>query len=162
MRVAEVASSMLVHELLRMNEQSLKEHEKAECREGDVFSMAWHTRIESLGYEIGFRLVERVAQQRLLKVEPLEVIKFLCRDIWMEIFGKHIDKLQTNHRGIFVLKDNAFRWAASDSREEILIGLSKLSSGLIRGALANLGLVSFVSADFDSGSMSFQIRMTEK
>ena len=83
MRVAEVASSMLVHELLRMNEQSLKEHEKAECREGDVFSMAWHTRIESLGYEIGFRLVERVAQQRLLKVEPLEVIKFLCRDIWM-------------------------------------------------------------------------------
>ena len=26
------------------------------------------------------------------------------------MFGKQVDKLQTNHRGVFVLKDFQFRW----------------------------------------------------
>ncbi len=30
--------------------------------------------------------------------EPLDVIKFVCKDFWILIFKKQIDKLQTNHR----------------------------------------------------------------
>lgn len=69
----------------------------------------------------------------------LDVIKFLCKDFWMETFGKHVDNLRTNHRardapprraagafpnsahrwrplargatqGIYVLIDQRFRW----------------------------------------------------
>ena len=40
----------------------------------------------------------------------LELVKFLCKDFWSEIFNKQIDKLQTNHRGVFVLKDYNFGW----------------------------------------------------
>ena len=31
-------------------------------------------------------------------IEPLDVIKFLCKDLWTLIFRKQIDNLKTNHR----------------------------------------------------------------
>jgi hypothetical protein len=37
------------------------------------------------------------------------VIKFLCKDLWTLVFRKQIDNLKTNHRGVYVLTDNAFR-----------------------------------------------------
>lgn len=31
-------------------------------------------------------------------VETLDVIKFICKDLWMIVFRKQIDNLKTNHR----------------------------------------------------------------
>ena len=42
--------------------------------------------------------------------DTLDVIKFLCKDLWSLVFGKNIDNLKTNHRvsvsmfGTFCLK----------------------------------------------------------
>lgn len=36
--------------------------------------------------------------------DTLDVIKFLCKDLWMLVFRKQIDNLKTNHR---------VRWVAS-------------------------------------------------
>lgn len=38
----------------------------------------------------------------------LDIIKFLCKDLWQALFRKQIDNLKTNHRGTFVLTDNLF------------------------------------------------------
>ena len=89
----------------------------------------------------------------MLPADPLEVIKFLCKDVWQELFGKPIDKLQTNHRGVFVLKDNDFKWLARHSGSEPQFQKAashhlNFPCGLIRGALENLGISSLVSADF--------------
>lgn len=40
---------------------------------------------------------------------PLEAIKFICKDLWLLVFRKQIDNLKTNHRGIFVLTDTRFQ-----------------------------------------------------
>lgn len=48
--------------------------------------------------------------RRFLITEPLDIIKFICKELWEEIFKKKIDKLQTNHKGIFVLTDENFKW----------------------------------------------------
>jgi hypothetical protein len=40
---------------------------------------------------------------------PLDMIKFLCKDLWMLVFRKQIDNLKTNHRGTFVLTDSRFQ-----------------------------------------------------
>ena len=40
---------------------------------------------------------------------PLEAIKFICKDLWILVFRKQIDNLKTNHRGIFVLTDTRFQ-----------------------------------------------------
>ena len=31
-------------------------------------------------------------------VETLDVIKFICKDLWQIVFRKQIDNLKTNHR----------------------------------------------------------------
>lgn len=40
--------------------------------------------------------------------QPLDMIKFLCKDLWTLVFRKQIDNLKTNHRGTFVLTDARF------------------------------------------------------
>lgn len=41
--------------------------------------------------------------------DTLDVIKFVCKDLWTLVFRKQVDNLKTNHRGVYVLTDNAFR-----------------------------------------------------
>lgn len=42
------------------------------------------SRIESIGYEVGYRLVERTCQRRWMGGDQLEAIKFVCKDLWSE------------------------------------------------------------------------------
>jgi hypothetical protein len=170
-------------------------------------------RIERMGYDVGYRLCERLAQHRpllgpgspspeVVNLSPsnppplppniehrgqlvidrstplvigggmvhtimdsktqLEAVKFLCKEFWSTIFNKQIDKLQTNHRGVFVLKDLDVKWLRRlpPNEEMARVGAIRLLAfpcGLIRGALSCLGLKgAIVSCDFlaDGKSMS--------
>ncbi|KAK6073629.1 transporter particle component [Seiridium cupressi] len=66
-------------------------------------------RLETLGYRVGLGLVERFSRDRPRFNDTLDVIKFLCKDLWTLVFKKQIDNLKTNHRGVYVLTDNMFR-----------------------------------------------------
>ncbi|TVY81765.1 Trafficking protein particle complex subunit 6B [Lachnellula suecica] len=103
-------------------------------------------RLEGLGYRVGQGLVERFSRDRPRFTDTLDVIKFLCKDLWMLVFRKQIDNLKTNHRdtkrgygdgrmgggegkgkgmgiwaderqGVYVLTDNNFRPFARMSTE---------------------------------------------
>ena len=70
---------------------------------------------------------------------------------------RNVDKLQTNHKGIFVLHDNAFSWVQQlevDYRNEKSLDEAKkfliVPCGLIRGSLSNLGVKSTVRAEFST------------
>lgn len=85
--------------------------------------------------------------------QQLEAVKFLCKEVWMEIFRKQIDKLQTNHRGVFVLKDLELKWLirypiGTEVARINAIRLLAFPCGIIRGALYNIGIPSVVSCDF--------------
>ncbi|KAG7290295.1 hypothetical protein NEMBOFW57_000294 [Staphylotrichum longicolle] len=71
-------------------------------------------RLEGIGYRVGQGLVERFSRDRPRFNDTLDVIKFLCKDLWTLVFRKQIDNLKTNHR---------FLW---------------LPCGIVRGALAAL------------------------
>ncbi|RHY73295.1 hypothetical protein DYB30_011351 [Aphanomyces astaci] len=114
------------------------------------------TKLEAFGYDVGYRFVERFSRDRPRLLEPLDVIKFLCKDFWIHIFKKQIDKLQTNHRGVFVLQDFNFRWIQAlsgehdaESKQKALVFLV-FPCGLLRGALANLGILAIVNADLNA------------
>lgn len=86
-------------------------------------------RLEMLGYRVGQGLVERFSRERPRFHDTLDVIKFLCKDLWTLVFRKQVDNLKTNHRvgflrssppsfrsfpanvckGVYVLTDNSFR-----------------------------------------------------
>jgi hypothetical protein len=118
---------------------------------------------------------------------PLDVIKFLCKDLWTLLFRKQIDNLKTNHRGIYVLTDNTFKplgRMSFDTKKydaamqaalvaqtgDVALGRDANSqarvqpflyfpAGLIRGCLAGLGITATVTAESAAlPGATFQIR----
>ena len=55
-------------------------------------------KLEAVGFQVGERLVERYTKERPRFSDTLEIIKFICKDFWYEVYRKQIDKLQTNNR----------------------------------------------------------------
>ncbi|CAO3633523.1 unnamed protein product [Mucor hiemalis] len=66
--------------------------------EADGDSDAIFYKLETLGYAVGQRLVERFTKDRPRFVDTLDVVKFICKDLWTIMFKKQIDNLKTNHR----------------------------------------------------------------
>ncbi|CAG8623823.1 4012_t:CDS:2 [Acaulospora morrowiae] len=126
-------------------------------------------KLEMLGYQVGQSLVERFTRDRPRFVDTLDVVKFICKEFWTIIFKKQIDNLKTNHRGVYVLQDNNFRWFLRMSTETGSADAAKRAiayfwfpCGLIRGALANLGVVSVVVAETTSlPQCTFQIKIAK-
>ncbi|KAH6975923.1 trafficking protein particle complex subunit 6A [Ilyonectria sp. MPI-CAGE-AT-0026] len=116
---------------------------------------AVHYRLEMLGYRVGQGLVERFSRDRPRFNDTLDVIKFLCKDLWSLVFGKNIDNLKTNHRGVYVLTDNAFRPFSRMSTEaggQAIVRAQPFlwfPCGIVRGALAALGIKTTVQAEIN-------------
>ncbi|KAL9047338.1 MAG: hypothetical protein Q9206_006831 [Seirophora lacunosa] len=55
-------------------------------------------RLDKLGYRVGQGLLERFSRDRPRFADMLDMIKFLCKDLWTLVFRKQIDNLKTNHR----------------------------------------------------------------
>ncbi|KAK3717763.1 hypothetical protein LTR37_005534 [Vermiconidia calcicola] len=132
-------------------------------------TMFW--RLDSLGYRVGQGLVERFSTGKPRPQTPLDAIKFICKDLWTLVFRKQIDNLKTNHRGIFVLTDNRFqalsrmsvnRRAGKEVVEEGLLRAGMylyFPSGVIRGALAGLGIEATVTGETaEIPTATFQIK----
>lgn len=123
---------------------------ETEADKRDVLA-AKRRRFEALGQDVGGRLVERYALDRDRLDHDLDMVKFICKDFWEHAFRKQIDVLRTNHRGLYVLTDNNFRWLRSVSVDGPHPGSSEdyvvFACGLICGALTRLGVKCRVTAE---------------
>ncbi|GAA6062659.1 hypothetical protein JCM10212_000559 [Sporobolomyces blumeae] len=147
-------------------------------------------RLDEMGYKVGWATAERLARDRprfplsqpssaapttpasvpssAANPDPLELVKFICKDLWTALFAKQVDNLRTNHRGVYVLLDQRVRALerVSGDRDQVQRWtrfILAFPSGIIRGALANLGLSSTVSAECNNvPQASFQIKTTPK
>ncbi|KAL2830637.1 transport protein particle component-domain-containing protein [Aspergillus pseudoustus] len=126
-------------------------------------------RLETLGYRVGQGLAERFCRDRPRFTDNLDVIKFLCKDLWQILFKKQVDNLKTNHRGVYVLTDNSFRPFARMSMaarsEAVAMAQAYLwfPCGVIRGALSNLGINTTVQAETaELAGATFQIKTINK
>ena len=116
-----------------------------------------HVKLDSLGFGIGQRYVERYSRDHPFLETSLDIVKFMCKEFWMVLFRKQVDKLQTNYKGIYVLHDLNFRWTArigalnAEMDAATLMDRARvytsLACGIIRGALWNLGLNASVKAE---------------
>jgi len=43
-------------------------------------------------------LSNTVDRPRFVETEPLEIVKFICKELWTDLFAKQVDKLQTNFK----------------------------------------------------------------
>lgn len=122
--------------------------------------------IEYIGFSTGYRLTERLTREwpRFRFKDDLETMKFICTDFWTSIYKKQIDNLRTNHKGVYVLQDNAFRYLVNISNSsQYLEEAPKFvayTCGLVRGSLANLGINSTVTAEVQNmPSCKFHIQV---
>lgn len=173
---------------------------------------AVRARLDAIGYRVGWATAERLArdrprfppppalapsssgsstpptqqqpqQPRQAAADILELVKFICKDVWVAAFDKQVDNLRTNHRGVYVLYDQ--RLAALKGFPALLLGSTEprgdgdhhqdeegeedkeeraalqrhvnavlaFPSGLIRGALANLDVDCTVTATADLATL---------
>jgi len=164
--VSEQVFEFLVTELVNYAGTSC--HNNNDDSDEEALTMAAEmtaAKLERMGYSVGYRFTERLAQNKTWNAVPnqdaaaavaaqqLEAVKFLCKEVWTTVFGRQIDKLQTNHRGVFVLKDLDWKWltrfpSGTESARVYAIRMISFPCGLIRGCLANLGIPAVVSCDF--------------
>lgn len=117
-------------------------------------------RIEACGYSLGIRLADLLAARAPAApgsgkvVDILDIMKFVCRDVWKALYGKQMDNLRTNHRGTFVLVDNSHRLivhlsSPAGGADTIAKAQPHLwyPCGVIRGILHSFGVDSSVSAE---------------
>lgn len=116
------------------------------------------TKLQMLGYTVGHRLAERYTKdvQRLNHPPDgqLRIIKFICKEFWQLVFRKPaVDKLSTNFRGIYQLVDHRFSWIAKISgTPQQRKPYVAFASGVIKGALANLGVKVSVEVEVSANS----------
>lgn len=84
----------------------------------DVVAPSTLSYMNRIGYTVGFKTAQILLMDNTdattignvstaaLVENPLEAMKFICRDVWKNLFGKQMDNLRTNHIGTFVLVDN--------------------------------------------------------
>ncbi|KAF6008321.1 hypothetical protein HII13_004106 [Brettanomyces bruxellensis] len=138
-------------------------------------------RIEQIGFEVGYKISDcivywkQMSEKMEIKLtDTLEIMKFICRDVWKVIYRKQMDNLRTNHIGTFILIDNGFRpllhfqtsGGDKDTAKKAEPFL-RFPCGLIRGILKSLGIDSVVKATVNedkvpSISFSVQTNLEEK
>uniref|UniRef100_K9IWL7 Trafficking protein particle complex subunit 6A n=1 Tax=Desmodus rotundus TaxID=9430 RepID=K9IWL7_DESRO len=110
--------------------------------------------LESMGFRVGQALGERLPRETLALREELDILKFLCKDLWVAVFQKQMDSLRTNHQGTYVLQDNSFpllvRMASGLQYVEEAPKFLAFTCGLLRGTLSTLGIKSLVTASVTS------------
>ncbi|KIY72554.1 transport protein particle component [Cylindrobasidium torrendii FP15055 ss-10] len=133
----------------------------------DELEEAARTRLESIGAHVGASFTERLCLDKAAFGDTLEAVKFICKDVWSACWDKQVDNLRTNHRGIYVLQDNAFKpilrlssWKGrSDATTRARLYVA-LSAGIIRGALSRLGYNATVTTEITSlPQCTFQVKL---
>lgn len=126
-------------------------------------------RIESYGYTLGLKLAEVLAFQKQTKLlDVLDVMKFVCREVWFCLYGKQMDNLRTNHRGTFVLIDGNYKLVENMSSSKGMPDTLKKAQyylwfpcGIIRGVLMSFGVEALVHAELSQlPSVTFNIQTT--
>ncbi|KAL2316460.1 TRAPP complex subunit Trs33 [Schizosaccharomyces pombe] len=129
----------LVHTAKRLAEDRKKKSSSEKSIESD-FQM-----LESIGFQVGRKITERLLLNRNRITETTDVMRFLCRELWPIVFRKPLDNLKTNRRGIFVLTDTYFYWftkmtaMTGTEMAQITTPYFYFPSGFIRGVVYTFG-----------------------
>jgi hypothetical protein len=123
-------------------------------------------RLEAIGLHVGANITERLCHGRAGFTDTLDIVKFVCKELWSTCWDKQVDNLRTNHRGVYVLQDNSFKpitrissWenrADATRRARLYVAMS---GGIIRGALMRMGLHGTVTPEINLPQCTFQVKI---
>lgn len=56
------------------------------------------SKLEQMGYRVGQSLIEKFTRESPRFSSELDIIKFVCKDLWNGVYKKQVDNLRTNHQ----------------------------------------------------------------
>lgn len=130
--------------------------------------------LETVGFTTGTRLVTRLMGTRFPIIAERNAMKFVCKELWVSLFRKPANRLQTDRRGNYIIQDTCFRWlehfspppdgqANTELHETALLHLA-FPCGIIRGALLAIGVECSVLAEISVSTLpacSFTVTLAE-
>ena len=126
--------------------------------------------LKKLAIGTGKRIVENMVQDHVWLRDSHGLMRFICKEFWNYFFGKYVDRLQTNNKGVYVLFDYKFAWQGAwtiepvnDETNEVVRRLSLLylayATGLVKGGMQSLGIEAECSAETEEGACKITIKL---
>lgn len=124
--------------------------------------------LKKLGILIGERIISYIVKEHIWLKEPNAVFRFICKEFWLCLFGKYVDRLQSNNRGTYIMFDYKFRWLQSLSMdtsdaidreivEKFYNFMLSWVCGVLKGGLKGLGIPTHSEAKVEEEGCKFTI-----
>ncbi|KAI6653724.1 Trafficking protein particle complex subunit 6B-like isoform X3 [Oopsacas minuta] len=109
------------------------------------------TKLRAMGIRAGQVLQERLNLEAPRTQDEVDIVRFVCRDVWTHLYLKQIDKLRTDNKGAYYLIDNEFCLIkqVSDSMQYLrdLPLFLEFTCGLIQGIFVQFGISAIVTPE---------------
>ncbi|SCN61100.1 trafficking protein particle complex subunit 6A, putative [Plasmodium chabaudi adami] len=127
-------------------------------------------RLRDMGKGIGIKLVERILVYKNDIVDIKDIIKIIGKDMWLIIFNKSIDKLQTYKKNIYIIVDNDISIYlkhtmidnGTNQKNNFIHAFIILIIGIIKGVLSRFKINSRVAYNLNYPACSFQISILDE
>lgn len=125
--------------------------------------------MKEMGISVGERIIGFIVKEHVWTKEPNSLMRFICKELWMYLFGRYIGRLQANNKGVYIMYDYKFHWfqgldlSESIDRENFEKFCSLALSwvcGVLKGVFKGLGKESSIEAAVEeSNSCRFTITL---
>jgi hypothetical protein len=117
--------------------------------------------MKEMGQSVGERIINFIVKEHVWTKESNSLMRFICKELWMYLFGRYIGRLQSNGKGVYMMFDYKFHWFQSlDVSESIdkeavekycSLALSWVC-GVLKGVFKGIGKDSTIEAVIEAGN----------
>lgn len=111
--------------------------------------------LKEMGMGVGERIISFIVKEHVWTKENNSLMRFICKELWMYLFGRYIDRLQSNNKGVYIMYDYKFHWFQGLDMSDAIdrdciekycnIALSWVC-GVLKGAFKGMGKESSIEA----------------
>ena len=151
MAIPDISFHLLISEIIRIQSSGSADTDMTSSLNtlDDGQMAAVKRKMKTLGNEIGRKSIYYILKDHIWLKEENSILRFICKEFWCYYFGKFVDRLQANNRGIFLLYDYNFKWLArvgeGDSEGNVQAArrynqaVFSFVAGLIKGGMTGIG-----------------------
>lgn len=126
-------------------------------------------KLKGMGKDIGRKLIERVLIYKNDFSDLKDIAKLIGRDVWIILFNKNVDKIQSYKKGVYVLTDNDIGSYLNhllldndtNQKSNFTHYVLVLILGIIKGILNRFRMKGSVTYTLDYPTCSFQINIID-
>lgn len=124
--------------------------------------------MKEMGLGVGERVIGFIVKEHVWMKENNSLMRFVCKELWMYLFGRYIGRLQSNNKGVYIMYDYKFHWFQGldmadnidrDCIEKYCILALSWVCGVLKGALKGIGKDSTIEGVIEDSSCKFTITL---